>query len=36
MYTHPLTPSGDRFLTPGLLRGAAGLAVLTLAGCGFL
>ena len=36
MYTHPLTPSGDRFLTRGLLRGAAGLAVLTLAGCGFL
>ena len=36
MYTLPLTPSGDRFLAPGLLRGAAGLAVLTLAGCGFL
>ena len=36
MYTHPLTPSGDRFLAPGLLRGATSLAVLTLAGCGFL
>ena len=36
MYTLPLTPSGDRFLAPGLLRSAAGLAVLTLAGCGFL
>ena len=36
MYTHTLTPSGDRFLAPGLLRGATSLAVLTLAGCGFL
>ncbi len=36
MYTHPLTPSGDRFLAPGLLRGATSLALLTLAGCGFL
>ena len=36
MYTLPLTPSSDRFLAPGLLRGATSLAVLTLAGCGFL
>jgi len=35
MHTYPLL-SADRFLAPGLLRGAAGLAVLTLAGCGFL
>ena len=32
---HPHTAT-DRFLAPGVLRGAAGLAALTLAGCGFL
>ena len=35
MHTYPLL-SADRFLAPGLLRGATSLAVLTLAGCGFL
>lgn len=33
MHNHTAT---DRFLAPGALRGAAGLAALTLAGCGFL